>query len=222
MGIKKRLALLLSATLALVLLAGCGGGGGTDDGALGYTYDEETKTYYVSSAEGLETFAQAVSKDPYTNCMLVNDIDLTDTDWTPIGVDKSRALHYFGTFDGDGHTITGLNVSQQYSWVGLFGAVGASNDLMGTVKNLTLRNVTMNGKYAGAVAGIVNEGGTIQNCTVTYASITGSYAAGGLVGQNSGTVTDCSALDGVQTNGPQGATGVLIGIDHTSSTDTEG
>ena len=117
------------------------------------------------------------------NCTLAADIDLTGQDWTPI-------QSYAGTFDGDGNTITGLNIDQSTgSNVGLFASIAEG----GTVKNLTLDNVGITaGSNVGAITG--QNWGTIENCSVSgnvIGSSVNSYI-GGIVGQHyGGTITDC-------------------------------
>lgn len=80
-----------------------------EDGELNYNYDKETNTYNVYTANGLLTWAEAAQNDLSTNCILAADIDLTGMEWTPIGDYDNQ---YTGTFDGKGHTITGLTVNQ--------------------------------------------------------------------------------------------------------------
>jgi len=113
---------------------------------------------------------------------LTADIDLSSYgNWTPIG---NYTTPFTGTFDGNGHTISGLTISSPYLQ-GLFG-----NILGGTVKNLDLTNVNINStnRYIGGVAGY-NDGGTIQNCYVT-GTVTGDDSVGGIVGGNSGGIIE--------------------------------
>ena len=147
-------------------------------------YDEATNTYTVASEEGLEDFAAMVNDEGTdVNCTLASDITLT-SDWTPIG-DKDNG--YTGTFDGGGHTISGLQVSGG-EYIGLFASVSSG----GVVKNLHLAGVTISGSYnAGGVAG--QSEGTILGCTVS-GSVTASgpsASAGGIVGLNNGAVIGC-------------------------------
>ena len=93
-------------------LEGCTIGGWADGGGetgnaedLGYSYNADTHTYSVYTPDGLTEWAKAAQSDPSLNCTLTADIDLTGKEWTPIG----RPRGYTGTFDGQGHTITGLN-----------------------------------------------------------------------------------------------------------------
>ncbi|MCH5211091.1 MAG: S-layer homology domain-containing protein [Oscillospiraceae bacterium] len=108
--------------------------------------------------------------------------------WTPIGTNGSK--YFRGTFDGDGHTITGLYINSASGVQGLFGYMGAYQDNRGTIKNLGVVNVsvTASGDYVGIIAG--SSYGTIENC-YSNGSVSGSYSVGGIVGWNSGTVTNC-------------------------------
>ena len=177
-------------------LEGCAIGswadGGGESGAaedLGYIYDSNTKTYTVYNADGLLAWNEAAQKDRSINCTLTADINLTGKDWTPIGTDYDNS--YKGTFDGGGHTITGLTFTTNDQYAGLFGCLGEA----GTVKNVVMEDVqiTCNHRlgYAGGVAGFSD--GTIENCSVS-GSVSGTIRAGGVVGaQWEGSITGCSS-----------------------------
>ena len=68
------------------------------------------------------------------NITLDKNIDLTGKGWTPIGTDYDNS--YTGTFDGGGHTITGLTVTTNDEYAGLFGYLGNFGNAAGTVKNV--------------------------------------------------------------------------------------
>ena len=166
--------------------------GGGESGAaedLDYIYDSNTKTYTVYNANGLLAWNEAAQKDRSINCTLTADINLTGKDWTPIGTDYDNS--YKGTFDGGGHTITGLTFTTNDQYAGLFGCLGEA----GTVKNVVMEDVqiTCNHRlgYAGGVAGFSD--GTIENCSVS-GSVSGTICAGGVVGaQWEGSITGCSS-----------------------------
>ena len=152
----------------------------------GYTEVSEGN-YTVDNEKGLRNLAKLVNssggKTPI-NITLTGDITLTE-EWTPIGNFENR---YTGTFDGGGHTITGLTVNQKERGnVGLIGYLGSG----GKVQNLTLENVNLNGNlYVGGVVGYSNNG-TVTACTAS-GSINGKEYVGGIVGSNYlGTVTAC-------------------------------
>ena len=166
------------------------GGGESGAAELGYIYDSNTKTYTVYNADGLLAWNEAAQKDRSINCTLTADIDLTGKDWTPIGTDYDNS--YKGTFDGGGHTITGLTFTTNDEYAGLFGRLGEA----GTVKNVVMDGIqiTCNHRlgYAGGVAGF-SWGGTIENCSVS-GSVSGTICAGGVVGvQIGGSITGCSS-----------------------------
>ena len=166
------------------------GGGESGAAELGYIYDSNTKTYTVYNADGLLAWNEAAQKDRSINCTLTADIDLTGKDWSPIGTNFYNS--YTGTFDGGGHTITGLTVTTNDQYVGLFGRLGKA----GTVKNVVMDGIqiTCNHRlgYAGGVAGF-SWGGTIENCSVS-GSVSGTICAGGVVGiQWEASITGCSS-----------------------------
>ena len=156
---------------------------------LGYTI-ESNGSYTVTSADGLMNIAELVNGGKSDiNITLDTDIDLTGKDWTPIGTDYDNS--YTGTFDGGGHTITGLTITTKDQFVGLFGYLNRA----GTVKNVVMEGVqiTSNHMYGstGGVAGF--SWGTIENCSVS-GSVSGTKCVGGVVGaQKAGSITGCSS-----------------------------
>ena len=159
----------------------------------GYEIDDEGN-YTVNSEAGLLAWAE--SEDVLNaDCALAADITFTSgTNWTPIGNDKETP--YNGEFDGQGHTISGLNVTTGNQDTGMFGVLSSDAE----VKNLHLENVIGNGNFrVGGIAG-VNIGGTITGCMVT-GMVSGINYVGGVVGYiESGTVEDCYWTAG--TSGP--------------------
>ena len=168
--------------------------GGGESGAaedLGYIYDSNTKTYTVYNADGLMNVAELVNGGKTDiNITLDTDIDLTGKDWTPIGTDYDNS--YKGTFDGGGHTITGLTFTTNDEFAGLFGWLNRA----GTVKNVVMEGVqiTSNQIYGGSIGGVVGYSwGTIENCSVS-GSVSGTVYVGGVVGvQIGGSITGCSS-----------------------------
>lgn len=157
---------------------------------LGYTI-ESNGSYTVTSADGLMNIAELVNGGKTDiNITLDTDIDLTGKDWTPIGTDYDNS--YKGTFDGGGHTITGLTFTTNDEYVGLFGYLNRA----GTVKNVVMEGVqiTSNQIYGGSIGGVVGSSwGTIENCSVS-GSISGTVYVGGVVGvQIGGSITGCSS-----------------------------
>ena len=157
---------------------------------LGYTI-ESNGSYTVTSADGLMNIAKLVNGGKTDiNITLDKNIDLTGKDWTPIGTDYDNS--YKGTFDGGGHTITGLTFTTNDKYAGLFGWLNRA----GTVKNVVMEGVqiTSNQIYGGSIGGVVGYSwGTIENCSVS-GSVSGTVYVGGVVGaQIGGSITGCSS-----------------------------
>ena len=192
-------------------LEGCTIGDWTDGGGesgaaedLGYSIQNDG-SYMVYNAKGLLAWNKAVQKDESINCTLTADIDLTGKDWTRIGTWPG----YSGVFNGQGHRITGLNISA--ATTELFGLL----NVRGVIKNLQLIDVNLYGS-SGSAAGIVEQNeGQIIACSVTgkisaygrtcgiadlnYGSITAcwfdgtlkEYESGAIVRYNYNTITSC-------------------------------
>ena len=157
---------------------------------LGYTIESDG-SYTVTSADGLMNIAKLVNGGKTDiNITLEKNIDLTGKDWTPIGTDYDNS--YKGTFDGGGHTITGLTFTTNDEYAGLFGWLNRA----GTVKNVVMEGVqiTSNQIYGGSIGGVVGYSwGTIENCSVS-GSVSSNSTAGGVVGyQSDGAITGCNS-----------------------------
>ena len=156
---------------------------------LGYTI-ESNGSYTVYNADGLMNIAELVNGGKSDiNITLDKNIDLTGKDWTPIGTDYDNS--YKGTFDGGGHTITGLTITTKDQFVGLFGYLNRA----GTVKNVVMEGIQITSNHmfgnTGGVAGF--SWGTIENCSVS-GSVSGTKCVGGVVGaQKAGSITGCSS-----------------------------
>ena len=176
-------------------LEGCTIGSWTDGGGesgeaedLGYIYDSNTKTYTVYNADGLMNIAELVNGGKSDiNITLDKNIDLTGKGWTPIGTSFDNS--YKGTFDGGGHTITGLAVTTNDQFVGLFGYLNRA----GTVKNVVMEGIQITSNHMfGCTGGVVGYSwGTIENCSVS-GSVSGTDCVGGVVGsQKAGSIIGC-------------------------------
>ena len=160
---------------------GSGESGTAED--LGY-FIQDDGSYTVYTANGLLAWNEAAQSDPSLNCALTADINMTGKEWTPVGM----SINYSGTFDGQGHTITGLNISSPSEAVALFHNIGGG----GKVMNLQLKNVTYKGSTA--MGGIAHgNNGTITACSVmgTLTNTTNNGAVGGIAAINYGTITAC-------------------------------
>ena len=156
---------------------------------LGYTIESDG-SYTVTSADGLMNVAELVNGGKSDiNITLDTDIDLTGKDWTPIGTDYDNS--YKGTFDGGGHTITGLTVTTNDQFVGLFGYLNRA----GMVKNVVMEGIQITSNHMfGCTGGVVGYSwGTIENCSVS-GSVSGTDCVGGVVGsQKAGSIIGCSS-----------------------------
>lgn len=175
-------------------------GGSFDGDAIfmqGYWIDD-AGTYRITTDEGLTAWGEALKADNSIDCRLEADIMLPDTqdggsNWKPIGGDE---FIYTGTFDGNGHTISNLRVSEMVNFnAGFIGRLGTS----GTVKNLTIENSSIEG-IMDIGAFVANNRGTISNCTLgTGCTVIGNKTGdtGGITGFNSsGTIDNCHLLSG--------------------------
>ena len=128
---------------------------------------------------GSEVYAyDAPTWDGSKHYLQIADITLTQGNWTPIGkISDTSYYSFIGTYNGGGHTITGLRINSSGNYLGMFISISQ----YGKVENLGLINVniTSTGTSTGGIAG-VNEG-TIQNCYVS-GSVTGTSSVGGIVG----------------------------------------
>lgn len=211
-----------------------------------FDYLNPKKSYTISTEGQLRGLASLVNEEQTDNWKptrtetfedvtftLDNDITLTG-EWESIGFDKS--YNFAGIFDGDGHTIKGLNITKNALCTGLFGY------LVGEVRNLNVEGtINIGTGSCGGVAGILadtgkitdctskvkisagskiggiagyNNGGIIEGCTNTGA-VSGTFKVGGITGENwGGTVTKCcnkaeikSSERGVATYGTGGVAG---------------
>jgi len=158
--------------------------------ARGYIIEDDG-SYTVYNADGLMNIAELVNGGKTDiNITLDKNIDLTGKAWTPIGTDYDNS--YKGTFDGGGHTITGLTFTTNDEFAGLFGWLNRA----GTVKNVVMEGVqiTSNQIYGGSIGGVVGYSwGTIENCSVS-GNVSGTVYVGGVVGaQIGGSITGCSS-----------------------------
>ena len=167
--------------------------GGPEDVATAYAGGDGSKgnPYQIETAAQLALMAQRVNNGDYyiestqtnqvTYFKLTSDIDLMGQEWTPIGYEQCS---FCGIFDGGGHTILNLNVTNRYA--GLFGVVKESAE----IKNLTIRNASVKSRVigkdtegcSGIVAGKCEGQSSISNCSVEGSS-SGNCYVGGIVGR---------------------------------------
>lgn len=219
---KRLLALLLVLAMVFSLMPAALAADTVDVSALPeYTADADTSAgaaYKISTEESLRAFAAAVKADggngtynlSGVSFYLANDIALTGA-WTPVGNGVSAVKDFFaGTFDGCGHTISGLNVQGQ----GLFAAINQA-----AIRNLNVSgtvNSTVN--YVGGIVGKV-QAGTIENCSFSgsvSSSKKSAYVGGIAGGLYSANVTISGCANTADVTG--GYAGGILGYWKTAAT----
>ncbi len=123
-------------------------------------------------------------KTDYCKSVNTKNVDWTEGNFEPLGNHKTP---FEAHFDGNGHSISGLNMQGKNENGGLFGYVAAG----ATIEGLTIEDSTINGTlYTGAIAGYCE--GTIDYCTVAKdVKVNGTYNVGGIVGYTTDDVTNC-------------------------------
>ncbi|MCD7727530.1 MAG: hypothetical protein LUH57_04220, partial [Ruminococcus sp.] len=144
-------------------------------------YNSTDTSFTITTATQLAGLASLVNNGNNFSdktIKLGNNIDLNSEDWTPIGTYSSP---FSGTFDGQGYTVSNLYINDTASdQLGLFGCVGNS----GTVQNITVNGVTVQGRYyLGGVVGY--NSGTVIYCDSSV-TVQGRFHSGGVVGYNDG------------------------------------
>lgn len=143
----------------------------------------EANPYQISNYSELYWFAEHVNAGNTTACAELTADIYAYGEWTPIG-----SAPYTGTFDGQGHTISGLRFSSDTQDSGPWGF------FRGTETNSVIRNVgIVNSSFrgwidVGGVCGI--NSGTIENCYFT-GTVSGRQRVGGVCGSNNGTIKNC-------------------------------
>lgn len=144
-------------------------------------HNYEQTTFEINTAEQLAGLAELVSAfevfDETIVIKLTADIDLGNREWTPIGGDSDWS--FGGTFDGQGHTISGLYINNSSQYQGLFGYIDSS----AIVQNLIVTgSVTTSKEYTGGIVGrSPRNKGTVRNCGF-YGTVTATGISGGVVG----------------------------------------
>ena len=156
------------------------------------TYDQATNTYYAYTAKGLDAWATKARTDLTISCILMDDIDYNDKEWTAIG--NTSIDSYSGTFDGGGHTIKNLTVKNASMTTSStkYGIIAAWND--GTIENCVVSSCDITGSsgYVGCIS--YQNFGRISCCRVDDANVScGSF--GGIVWLNNGRI-EASSFQG--------------------------
>lgn len=180
---------------------------------------QEGNTIYIRTAADLKELAKNCVVDQWSagkTVILVNDLNLTDTEFTPIPL-------FQGTFDGKGHTIRGLSVKESGSIQGLFryilkgglvrqlnvtGSIvpdgtkemvgGIAGKNRGTIQSCSFQGNVNGVKSIGGIVGINEADGLISNCK-TSGTVEGEHGIGGVSGENYGTIIQCTNKSKVNT-----------------------
>lgn len=189
----------------------------------------KTNPYLIEDAKDLKLLAEKVNSGTTyekTYFKQTADIDLNnETNWTPIGtmlVEEGRPFQ--GTFDGGGHQIANLTISNGGQYGGLFGytegAVIKSCNVTGEVNGYNCTggivgyannnthilncsfqgNVEGDGEERGGIVGHTSSGCEVSGCFVT-GTVTGDREVGGIAGSGVGTIKNCYALANVTATG---------------------
>ena len=191
-------------------------------GIAGGANGSETHPYIITTPAGLDLLATYTNSDNSFSGYYFElgadiaydhptDLDDNGENYTAIGVNVT--YFFCGSFDGKGHTISGIRINKDSNNQGLFGYI-KTDAMISTVKNITLADAVINGKYI--VGGIVghNYGGTIENCRVeSTVSVNGSTNVGGIAGSNmaNGTIKDCYSAATVIGTGTESYVGGIAG-----------
>lgn len=205
--ISKLLSLLLAAVLLLSLAAPAALAAGSAD------------VVYLRTAEDLAELSKNCTLDSWSQgktVYLEADIDLTGADFVPIPT-------FGGTFEGQGHTISGLSLTGSGNVRGLFryiqpsgvvrdlsvegwidptdrkntlGGIAGSNQ--GLLSNCSFHGTVRGADYIGGLVGTNESTGQIINCTFSGA-VTGEHYVGGIAGQNGGSIIRCANSGSINT-----------------------
>ncbi|GMU16818.1 hypothetical protein [Waltera acetigignens] len=141
--------------------------------------------FQIETAAQLAYFAKTVNEgEAYLHkyIVLTADIDLANKEWTPIG---NYSNPFKGNFNGDNHTVTGMQISGELDRVGLFGECIKFN-VNSAIKNITVKDSVICGiNFVGAIVGYA-EGINIENCRSIGNTINGKTDVGGICGKIGG------------------------------------
>lgn len=223
-SMKMRLALLVLAALAWIAVPVSARAEGetvdTWDGtaiAGGFAAGDGTQDdpFQIETAAQLAHFAKTVNEGEaylYKYIVLTADIDLANKEWTPIG---NHSNPFKGNFNGDNHTVTGMQISGELDRVGLFGECTKHN-VNSAIKNITVKDSVICGiNFVGAIVGYAEEI-NIENCRSIGNTINGKTDVGGICGKiggySVGKVSQCYNSSKVTGRGRVGGIAGMGGI----------
>ena len=206
-SVKMRLALLALAALvwiAVPVSARAEGDSWVECAATSFAggTGEENDPYQISTAAQLAYLAQQVNNGTdyeRVHFLLVSDLDLNGKEWTPIG---TGGKSFWGGFDGGGHTITGMTITGNRDYVGLFGECHNFTAASSYIKSVTVKQANISGRnFVGAIAG---EGANISDCYSIENTICANRCVGGICGSLTGNISGCYNSSSVSGNSTAG------------------
>lgn len=206
-SMKMRLALLALASLAWIAVpvsARAEGDSWVECAATSFAggTGEENDPYQISTAAQLAYLAKQVNEGTdyqRVHFRLVSDLDLGGKEWTPIGTDGKI---FWGGFDGGGHTITGMTITGNRDYVGLFGECKNFTASSSYIKSVTVKRANISGhSHVGAIAG---EGANISDCYSIENTICAAWCVGGICGSLTGNISGCYNSSSVSGNSTAG------------------
>lgn len=199
-----------------------------------YTTDPDAETFTLSTADELRAFAKLVNGDPEALAAttatgpvsfegktvqiadaVTEELDLSDAEWTPIGIDYNA--NFKGSFDGNGKTVSGvnINITSEGKHIGFFAYLDGGGS---AVKNLRIKGnvtATASSNVGGIVGGLSK--GTIEHCAF-HGTVKGYTTVGGIAGysQSETTLTACFASGSVEATNSEA--GGIVGRNYTTIT----
>ena len=208
-SMKMRLALLALAALAWIAVPVSARAEGetvdTWDGtavAFNKGNGTEDDPWLIENAEQLAYLAQQVNNGTdyrWVHFRLVSDLDLSGKEWTPIGINGKS---FWGGFNGGGHTITGMTITGDRDYVGLFGECNNFTVPSSYIKSVTVKGAKISGhSFVGAIAGA---GANISDCYSIENTICAIRQVGGVCGRLTGNISGCYNSSSVKGNSTTG------------------
>lgn len=162
----------------------------------------ENDPWRIENAEQLAYLAQQVNNGTdykWNHFLLFSDLDLNGNEWMPIGTDSNP---FWGGFDGGGHTITGMTITGDGDYVGLFGECRNFTADSSYIKSVTVKGANISGhSHVGAIAG---EGANISDCYSIENTICAAWCVGGICGSLTGNISGCYNSSSVSGNSTAG------------------
>lgn len=187
--------------------------------------DAAGNTIHISSEAELRDLAASCALDTWSrdkNVVLDSDLTLADPSFLPIPT-------FGGSFDGQGHTIHNVSITDSLSPAGLFGVVqaggsvrslhvvgtvtpsgdgrsvgGIAGENNGIIEKCSFTGTVSGQVYVGGIAGHTGASGSILACE-TRGAVIGDSMTGGITGYNEGLLADCtnSACVNVESTDPR-------------------